>query len=284
MKIINNKVLNGTSGLDFSFDLHLPDANFFVPPYPLLIFAHGFKGFKDWGHWHRIAENFASNGFAFLKFNFSHNGTSPENLTEFCDLEAFGNNNFSKELSDLNSIINWASENAVEYQLNKDNISLVGHSRGGPIVLLQGAKDARISKIICWAAVHELDYAWQDALQLEKWKNEGVIYNKNARTGQDFPLYYQLYEDFSTNRKKFSVQKAVSKLSKAILIVHGTNDPAVSLASADYLNQYAANSILKIIDGADHVFGGRHPFPETAEMPVHTTALIEETINFLRDS
>jgi pimeloyl-ACP methyl ester carboxylesterase len=93
-----------------------------------------------------------------------------------------------------------------------------------------------------------------------------------------------LYEDFSTNRKKFSVQKAVSKLSKAILIVHGTNDPAVSLASADYLNQYAANSILKIIDGADHVFGGRHPFPETAEMPVHTIALIEETINFLRDS
>jgi dienelactone hydrolase len=251
---------------------------------PVIIFSHGFKGFKDWGHFPLAGRWFAEHGLAFVRFNFSHNGTSPENLTEFCNLEAFGNNNFSKELNDLNSIINWASENAVEYQLNKDNISLVGHSRGGPIVLLQGAKDARISKIICWAAVHELDYAWQDALQLEKWKNEGVIYNKNARTGQDFPLYYQLYEDFSTNREKFSVQKAVSKLSKAILIVHGTNDPAVSLASADYLNQYAANSILKIIDGADHVFGGRHPFPETAEMPVHTIALIEETINFLRDS
>jgi uncharacterized protein len=284
MKIINNKILNGTSGLDFSFDLYLPNITFFEPPRPLLIFAHGFKGFKDWGHWHRIAENFAANGFAFLKFNFSHNGSSPENLTEFCNLEAFGNNNFSKELGDLNSIINWAHENASEHQLDKDNISLVGHSRGGPIVLLQGAKDTRISKIICWAAVHELDYAWQDVLQLEQWKNEGVIYSKNARTGQEMPLYYQLYADFTANLEKFSVQKAVSKLNKAILIVHGTNDPAVSLASAEYLHQHAANSILKIIDGADHVFGGRHPFPETTEMPVHTTALIEETINFLRGS
>jgi acetyl esterase/lipase len=284
MKIINNKVLNGTSGLDFSFDLYLPDAIFFEPPHPLLIFAHGFKGFKDWGHWHRIAENFAANGFAFLKFNFSHNGTRPENLTEFCDLEAFGNNNFSKELSDLNSVINWSNENAAEYQLDKDNISLIGHSRGGPIVLLQGAMDERISKIICWAAVHELDYAWQDELQLEKWKNEGVFYSKNARTGQDLPLYYQLYEDFTANCDRLSVQKAVSKLNKAVLIVHGTNDPAVSLASAEYLHHHAANSILKIIARADHVFGGRHPFSEIEALPEHTTVLIEETINFLHNS
>ena len=52
---------------------------------PLVIFAHGFQGFKDWGSWPLAAEIFASKGFPFLKFNFSHNGTTPAHLTEFVD-------------------------------------------------------------------------------------------------------------------------------------------------------------------------------------------------------
>ena len=41
---------------------------------PLVIFCHGYKGFKDWGPWHLVAKAFAEAGFFFLKFNFSHNG------------------------------------------------------------------------------------------------------------------------------------------------------------------------------------------------------------------
>ena len=39
----------------------------------LIIFCHGFKGFKDWGPWNLVAEHFAKAGFFFIKFNFSHN-------------------------------------------------------------------------------------------------------------------------------------------------------------------------------------------------------------------
>ena len=282
MKIIDNKVLYGTAGRHFSFDLHLPDPENFTGPYPLLIFAHGFKGFKDWGHWQLIAEKFSENGFAFLKFNFSHNGTSPENPTEFCDLEAFGKNNFSKELSDLNDIINWASENEAFYHFDPDNFSLIGHSRGGPIVMLKGADDLRICNIITWAAVHELDYAWLDKSQLDKWQNEDVIYSKNARTGQEMPLNYQLYEDFITNKDKFSVKKAISTLYKPLLIIHGSNDAAIGISTAEYLRRHALNPRLKIIVGADHVFGGKHPFPENEALPEHSEELIQETIKFLR--
>jgi len=38
------------------------------------VYVHGFKGFKDWGFVPYIGETFASKGFAFLTFNFSHNG------------------------------------------------------------------------------------------------------------------------------------------------------------------------------------------------------------------
>ena len=33
----------------------------------LIIFSHGFKGFKDWGCFNLISKNFAQNGFTFLR-------------------------------------------------------------------------------------------------------------------------------------------------------------------------------------------------------------------------
>ena len=47
---------------------------------PLIIFSHGFKGFKDWGAFNLVSNIFANYGLNFLKFNFSHNGVSEENL------------------------------------------------------------------------------------------------------------------------------------------------------------------------------------------------------------
>jgi len=78
-------------------------------PKPIVIFCHGYKGFKDWGAWKLVAETFAKEGFFFLKFNFSHNGGTIEQPIDFPDLKAFGENNFSKELKDLDGIISLLS-------------------------------------------------------------------------------------------------------------------------------------------------------------------------------
>ena len=67
----------------------------------MVIFAHGFKGFKDWGAHNLVASHFAENGFRFLKFNFSHNGTTIDRPTEFTDLIGFSDNTFSIEFDDL---------------------------------------------------------------------------------------------------------------------------------------------------------------------------------------
>ena len=40
----------------------------------IVLFAHGFKGFKDWGHFPLIQRYLANNGFIVVAFNFSHNG------------------------------------------------------------------------------------------------------------------------------------------------------------------------------------------------------------------
>ena len=73
---------------------------------PVIIFCHGYKGFKDCGAWNLMANTFADAGFFFLKFNFSHNGGTIDQPIDFPDLDAFGNNNYTKELDDLESVIN----------------------------------------------------------------------------------------------------------------------------------------------------------------------------------
>ena len=88
----------------------------------IIIFAHGFKGFKDWGHFDYMANCFAEAGFVFIKFNFSHNGTTPEDPLNFGDLEAFGNNNFTIELDDFKNVIDWSlscAELKNEVDINK---------------------------------------------------------------------------------------------------------------------------------------------------------------------
>ena len=37
--------------------------------FPLIIFANGYKGYKDWGTFDLMADKFAENGFVFVKFN-----------------------------------------------------------------------------------------------------------------------------------------------------------------------------------------------------------------------
>src|SRR6201996_6695081 len=87
--------------MDLTFDARLKKA-------PIVIFAHGFKGFKDWGSHNLMAHFFAENGFKFLKFNFSHNGTTAAKPTDFTDLIAFGDNTFTIELDDLKAAIDFA--------------------------------------------------------------------------------------------------------------------------------------------------------------------------------
>ena len=78
-----------------------------LEPKPVVIYAHGFNGFKDWGNFDLIAKKIASHRYVLVKFNFSNNGTTPDHPEEFTDLEAFGNNNYSKELEDLQIVIDW---------------------------------------------------------------------------------------------------------------------------------------------------------------------------------
>ena len=133
----------------------------------------------------------------FLKFNFSHNGGTVQNPIDFPDLDAFGENNYTTELKDLEDIINWVSNNAdFENELDINNITLIGHSRGGGIVSIKASENSKISKLITWCGVSDFNARFPKDETLEMWKKAGVSYTENSRTKQKMPLLYQFYTNF----------------------------------------------------------------------------------------
>jgi len=241
----------------------------------IVVFSHGFKGFKDWGPFNKIATEFAKNDFTFIKFNFSHNGTTIEDPVNFVDLDAFGKNNFCKELDDLGFVLDW-----VEEKLRPKEISLFGHSRGGAISMLKTVEDKRINKVISWASPSDLT----SRILKEKivlWKEKGVAYIYNGRTKQNMPIYYQFYENCITNRDRISIKKAVKSIQIPQLIIHGSDDETVRIEEAKNLNTWNSKSQLYILDGANHVLGGFHPY-DLDSFPTHLKEAVDVTINFLK--
>ena len=229
---------------------------------PIVIFCHGYKGFKDWGAWDLMAKQMAKAGFCFVKFNFSHNGGTIENPIDFPNLEAFGQNNYSKELDDLNDVISWSQHYFKDdLFVNIHNICLIGHSRGGGIATIKAEEDSRIKNCITLAGVSDFKVRFNEGTnEFKAWKQTGVKFIENGRTKQQMPHYFQFYEDFILNENRLTIKRAVSNLKIPQLIIHGNDDASVSVEEAKLLHRWNPNSILKIIEGADHVFNTKHPW------------------------
>ena len=245
---------------------------------PLIIFVHGYKGYKDWGAWNLMAEKFAKSGFYFVKFNFSHNGTTVEEPNNFANLKAFGNNNYSKEMADFEEVVNYFTKTS---RIDSSKICVIGHSRGGGIAVLKAFEDDRIKALITFAGVSNFENRFVHGQQLEDWKNSGVVFSENKRTQQQMPHYFQFFEDFKKNEKRFDIQKAAQNLEKPFLIIHGTADEAVNTKEAYLLKEWCKTAELVLIENATHTFGAKEPWNE-GTLPQDLEKAIDESVKFLR--
>ena len=258
MKVIKNILVEGKHQKPIVTDVFYVDDH---QPKKVVIFCHGYKGFKDWGAWNLMAAQFAKAGFFFIKFNFAYNGGTPENPIDFPDLEAFGNNNYTKELDDLESVLDWiSSEEKYKKEVDINSISVIGHSRGGGIVLIKANEDVRIKKVISLAAISDIGSRSSTTGDLENWKKDGVKYVVNGRTKQKMPHYIQFYENFKANEERLNIQKAVKQIKIPELVIHGDKDTSILVDEAHKIHSWNSKSILKIIENADHVFNVSHPW------------------------
>ncbi len=282
MKVTKNIVIKKKGFKPVLIDFFYKDSS---KKMPIIIFCHGYKGFKDWGAWDLVGKEFAKNDFFFLKFNFSHNGITIKDPIDFTDLEAFGNNNFSHELNDLERVLKYiSSDKSVSKKIDLSKIILIGHSRGGGICAIKSSENKNIKGLITWAGVSDFKKRFNEgSKEFSEWKKKGVKYIQNGRTKQLMPHFFQFYSDFKKNEKKYNIKSAVSKLEIPYLIIHGDKDNAIDIKEAYDLVSWNNKNKISIIKNANHTFGSKHPW-ESEKLPDELNQAIKSSIEFISQS
>ncbi len=228
-----------------------------------LIFVHGFKGFKDWGFNPYLSEYFAKSGFFVITFNFSLNGIG-DNPTEFTELDKFAENTYSREVDELNLIINSYRNGFFGNTDSKVKIGLLGHSRGGAISIIVGSLNQEVTAVATWSAIAHLDR--YSERQKKDWKEKGFFEALNTRTNQLMRMNYSFLEDIEKNKNsKLNLEAAVRNFEKPLFIAHGDQDLAVPVQEANILYSWSNKSFteLYIIHNTGHTFNAQHQFNGT---------------------
>lgn len=242
-------------------DIRFPEAA--EGPLPVILFCHGFKGFKDWGPFPAWGRFLAEAGFASVLFNFSYNGVSAEAPMAFTELDAFAENTYSRELDDLAAVVEAAESGhlpgpALDVGLGQGRLGLMGHSRGGGLAILHAARDERVRALATWSAVSSFIERFRPE-QIADWKDKGYTEVVNSRTGQTMRLGQVLYEDALAHREQLDILGAAQEIDKPWLIVHAGDDESVPFDEAQELKEAAPGAVFEEAEGG-HTFGGSHPF------------------------
>ena len=248
------------------------------PALGTVILCHGFKGFAHWGFFPYLAQTLAENGLTAITFDFSGSGIGRDRES-YAEPEAFAGNTFSRELDDLELLVDYAKRR----KLITGKFGMFGHSRGGGIaILFAAAADSDVRALATWAAI-SYPNRWSDE-NAATWRRQGYADVTNSRTGQVMRMGTALLEDIEIHGKaKLNIEAAAARIKVPWLIVHGTADDTVPSSEAERLHaQSPGVSTLRLIEGANHSLEARHPLTEVS--PVLKKVVLETVKFFVRNA
>ncbi len=257
MVIESSFSLRNDSGDRISGDLRYAEG---TEGLPLLIVCHGFTAHKDWGPFPYFGRKFAELGFASIVFNFSHNGVG-EGSRRFGEGDKFSRNTIGKELEDVRALLRAAGDGSLGGgRIDPSRIGIVGHSRGGGVAILSGAREERIRGVAAWSTVATF-YRYTPH-QREAWEREGFlpVTMRGMRTRLRFGI--EVLRDLEANREAYDILAAVKSLRVPLLLLHGAADVSVKPSEPESLYEAADRSKTEfvLIQGTGHSFGAKHPY------------------------
>lgn len=272
--------IQSTENLPIRYDTYVPVGS--KRPIPVVLFLHGFKGFKDWGPFPDACEEIARSGFMVVAFNFSRNGVG-ESLTEFDELELFAGETFSQDLDDVGSVIEALQSGKIateKAEVNTDWIGIVGHSRGGHTAVAAAAEYEDIDCLVTWSAVADYNQRWTDEM-IADWESRGYTEIVNSRTGQKMRIDKVVYEDAKENADRVIALNRVKELRLPALFIHGQRDESVAKIETELLYRTCPSDEkeLRLIANTGHTFGGSHPFEEQ-DFPEPFAEVLNATIGW----
>lgn len=114
-----------------TLDLYSPDSNF-NQKLPVIIYVHG--GSWKAGNKSNVAEKpsfFTKNGYVFVSVNY----------------RLFPKATYQQMAADVAAAVKWVHNHATHYQIDPDNINLMGHSAGGHLVMLIGTNATYLNDV-----------------------------------------------------------------------------------------------------------------------------------------
>lgn len=237
---------------------------------PTVVICHGFKGFKDWGFFPRIAERLALAGFSAVSFNFSGSGVGDGEA--FDEPERFRRQRPSVDLQDIDVVVDYVTANGASW------VGLLGHSRGGGLAAIHTSRDPRIKALVTWAAVDHF-LRWPGDV-VQRWRETGSIEVTNQRTGEVLTIGRDALDDWDEHGDGLlDVVAAAQQIKVPWLIAHGEEDATVPVEIGRILGEVSRSGATEtlIIEGANHTFGSRHPW---AGLAPHTAELFDRTVEF----
>lgn len=264
--------------LPIYYDLYAPVTTK-TRAFPIILFLHGFKGFKDWGAFPAACGYLARQGFCVVAFNLSKNGVG-KSMLEFDEPELFRKQTLSSDLDDVGSVIKHLKKGDLksdQVTMNTDKIGIIGHSRGGHTAVAAAAEYSGIQCLVTWSAVSDYNKRWSEEM-VSDWNEKGFTEIVNGRTGESIPLDKVVYDDALENADRLMAIKRVKELHIPVLFAAGKNDEAVSPSESKKLFRACPSDDkeLLLIDGTGHTFGTSHPF-EDEDLPEPFDNLLEST-------
>lgn len=203
----------------------------------LIIICHGFLGGKEnRGKLFPFTNKLNAKGFGVLAFDFTGSGESSGN---------FATVTLSRQISDLNAVINYATEEI------KLPIILLGRSFGGSTIIGMNQNLRTILGYVLWSAPVDLIMTFKTMLKEYYHKLESGIPIKIEENETVLELQPDLVADFNKIDLK---QRLALMQSKPVLICHGLADEVVDFSNAVYLHENLPLSTLELVKDADHRF------------------------------
>ncbi|MDF1592294.1 MAG: alpha/beta fold hydrolase [Desulfobacterales bacterium] len=214
-----------------------------------IIIGHCFTCSRHTRVLQQMGRELAAARFTVLRFDFSGNGQSEG---------AFIDSSYAKHIAEMKTAAAFLSANSgVRW------IGLAGHSTGGNIALLAGARLKSVrafcllaSRISGMKATHFLSTAQQTEIE----RSGRVFFTSRGRS-------LEISKDFFADAGNYDMLKVIGSLKRPLLVIHGDRDEIVPMDEALQAHKLNPAAItLKVIPGADHMFSQEDHRSQVAEV------------------
>tara|TARA_R110002167_G_scaffold159365_1_gene354961 strand:- start:162 stop:1364 length:1203 start_codon:yes stop_codon:yes gene_type:complete len=202
------------------------------------LFAHCFTCGKDVAAASRISRALTAKGIAVLRFDFTGLGNSDGD---------FANTNFSSNIQDLVSAADFLRK---EYSAPK---LLIGHSLGGAAVLAVAHKVPESVAVVTIGSPSDAAHvAHNFAAHIDDIEANGEAEVNLA--GRKFKIKKQFLDDINSYNTGH-----ISKLKKALLVMHSPADTVVNISEAEKIYQAALHPKSFVsLDSTDHLLSNKN--------------------------